>query len=271
MSAPAVGTVGGPVGGPAGTPAQPGTAAVLRRAAAAEWLRLRTVRTTWWCLLAAAVTTVGLGVAAAADTADPGGPGGVSAVFAGEFGVLLGQLALLVLVVLAVTSEFATGQIGPTLQWTPRRGVLLAARLTVPVVVVTVAGLLLALAADATALLVAPDLGLPLSELAGSLVGVAAVLAAGGVLAVGLGLLLRSTAGALASVFMLQLVLPFLLASFGVEWMEDLAELLPGTAAVWVMLGEPEMTAGAATTVLVGWSAAALVAGGWSLLRRDAA
>jgi ABC-2 type transport system permease protein len=96
------------------------------------------------------------------------------------------------------------------------------------------------------------------------------VLLAGSLLAVGAGLLLRSTAGALATVFMLQLVLPFLLPAFGVAWMAELGELLPGSGATWTLLGEPEMTAAQATTLLVGWSAAALAAGGWSLLRRDA-
>ena len=250
----------------------PGTATVLGRAAAAEWLRLRTVRTTWWCLLAAAVTIVGIGATAAFDAASgPDDPlSGLPATFAGEFGVLLGQFALLVLALLAVTQEYASGSIGPTLQWTPRRGVLLAARVTVPVVAAVVAGVLLALVADAAAWLIAPDLTLSSADLADSLGRVAAVLAAGSVLAVGVGLLLRSTAGALATVFVLQLVLPFLLPSFGVEWMADLGELLPGTAAVWTLLGEPDMTAAAAVTLLVGWSGAALIAGGWALLRRDA-
>jgi ABC-2 type transport system permease protein len=184
--------------------------------------------------------------------------------------VTLGQFALLVLALLAVTQEYASGVIGPTLQWTPRRGVLLAARAGVAAAVVTVVGVLLALVTDLVALLIDPDLTLSAGEAADSLARVAAVLVAGSVLAVGVGLLLRSTAGALATVFLIQLVLPFLLPSFGVQWMADLGELLPGTAAIWVLLGEPEMTATQATALLVGWSGAALVAGGWSLLRRDA-
>jgi ABC-2 type transport system permease protein len=253
-------------------PAGPGTATVLGRAAAAEWVRLRTVRTTWSCLLAAAVTIVGIGLMAAYDeAAGPGEVGGpLPATFAGEFGVLLGQFALLVLALLAATSEHATGAIGPTLQWTPRRGVLLAARVGVPVAVATVAGVLLALVADVAASWIAPDLTLTAGGLAGSLGRIAAVLAAGGALAVGTGLLLRSTAGALATVFLLQLVLPFLLPAFGVAWMADLGELLPGSGAIWTLLGQPDMSATQATALLAGWSAAALAAGGWSLLRRDA-
>ncbi|MGY2065654.1 hypothetical protein [Blastococcus sp. SYSU DS0619] len=252
--------------------AELGTATVFARAAAAEWLRLRTVRTTWWCLLAAAVTIVGIGATAAFDaTSGPAGPdSSLPATVAGELGVLPGQFALLVLALLAVTSEHATGVIGPTLQWTPRRGVLLAARVTVPVVVATVAGVLLALVADIAAWFIAPDLTLSLADLADSLGRIAAVVAAGSLLAVGLGLLLRSTAGALATVFLLQLVLPFLLPAFDVEWMRDLGRVLPGSAAIWTLLGEPDMTAAMATTMLAGWSGAALAAGGWSLLRRDA-
>jgi ABC-2 type transport system permease protein len=254
-------------------PAEPGTAAVFARAAGAEWVRLRTVRTTWWCLLAAAVTILGLGAIAAADEAegtstavDP-----IASTFAGEYGVLLGQFGLLVLALLAVTSEYASGSIGPTLQWTPRRGELLAARIAVPAVVVTVVGVLLALAADVLALLIDPDLTLSPGDAAGGLARIAAVLAAGSLLAVGVGLLLRSTAAGLATVFLLQLVLPFLLQSFNVGWLADLAEWLPGTGAVRTLLREPDsLSAGGALALLACWSAAALAAGGWRLLRRDA-
>src|SRR5918993_869078 len=250
---------------------EPGTATVFARAASAELLRLRTVRTTWWCLLAATVTVVGIGVIMAFDAENVTASGELPpATSAGEFGVLLGQFALLVLALLAVTQEYASGAIAPTLQWTPRRRVLLAARVTVPVVVATVAGVLLALVADVAAWLIA-DLTLAPADVVESLARIAAVLVAGGVLAVGVGLLLRSTAGALATVFLLQLVLPFLLPAFGVQWMADLGELLPGSGAVWMLLGEPEeMSAGQASALLVGWSGAALVAGGSSLLRRDA-
>ena len=250
---------------------EPGTLTVFGRAAAAEWTRMRTVRTTWLCLLAAAVAILGIGVTMAFDAEDFQESGELlPATLAGEFGVLPGQFALLVLALLAVTQEYASGVISPTLQWTPRRGVLLAARITVPVVVATVAGVVLALAADVMAILIAPELSLTLADAVDSVGRIAAVLAAGSVLAVGVGLLLRSTAGALATVFLLQLVLPFLLPAFGVQWMADLGELLPGSGAIWTLLGEPEMSSAQATALLVGWSGAALVAGGWSLLRRDA-
>ncbi|MGY2129421.1 hypothetical protein [Blastococcus sp. SYSU DS0617] len=251
--------------------AGPGTATVLGRAAAAEWVRLRTVRTTWWCLLAATVTVVGIGTLSALDEAETANASGTTtaATVAGEYGTLIGQFALLVMVLLAVTSEYGSGAIAPTLQWTPRRGVLLAARVAVPVTVATAAAVLLAFVADVLAKLLAPDLALSSGELTGSLGRVAGVLLAAGVLTAGLGFLLRSTAAALAAVFLLQLVLPALLPAFG-AWAADVAEFLPGSGAVWTLLGEPDMTAWQAGALLVGWAATALVAGGWSLLRRDA-
>ena len=63
----------------AATVSQPGTEVVFGRAAAAEWLRLRTVRTTWLCLLAAAAAIVGIGVPSAVDEAEMAGAAGFPA------------------------------------------------------------------------------------------------------------------------------------------------------------------------------------------------
>lgn len=253
------------------TPTELGTVTLFGRACAAEWLRLRTVRTTWWCLLAAAVTIIGIGTAAGIDE----GSGDVSyapppAWEAGEIAVLPGQFALLVLALLAVTPEYGSRAIGTTLQWTPRRGVLVAARMLVPVAVATGAGVVLTLAADLAAWTAFPSLELTVAGLADSLGWVAVVLAAGSLLAVGLGFALRSTAGALTCVFLLMLVLPTLLPAFGLDWMDTLGELLPGSGAIFLLLGEPSMSTPRALAVLLGWSAAAAVAGALSLLRRDA-
>jgi hypothetical protein len=62
---------------------------------------------------------------------------------AAEFSALPAQFALLALALLAVTSDSATGGIVPTLQWTPRRGVLFVARAVVAVGTATSAGVLL--------------------------------------------------------------------------------------------------------------------------------
>ena len=257
------------------TSVQPAT--VVARAARAEWTRLWTVRTTWWCLLATAVAVIGmatlLGLDVVGDEAD-----GVErtqswppATAAGELAMLPGQFGLLVLVLLAVTSEYGTGSIGTSLQWTARRGTVLLTRTAVPTLTAVVAGLLLAVTADVVAWGIAPVLELEVRDLAGSLAGVAGVLAAGALLATGLGFLLRSTAGALASVFLLMLVLPLVLPAFGIGWLETVGIHLPGGAAVFLLTGDLDgLTRTSAAVVLAGWAAAATLAGATAFLRRDA-
>ena len=120
------------------------------------------------------------------------------------------QFALLALALIAVTSDYATGGIVPTLQWTPRRRVLFLARTVVPVLIATGVGVLLALACRARGLRRGAGRSSPCRADEGlDVLGtVAFVFAAGTVLAVGLGFLLRNTAGALVTVFLLMLVLP---------------------------------------------------------------
>jgi hypothetical protein len=136
----------------------------------------------------------------------------------------------------------------------------------VPVSVATAAGVLLVLAADLTAWAVFPDLRMSGYGLAASLGVVAGVVAGGSLLAVGAGFLLRSTAGALAFVFLSLLVLPFVLPLFDVEWLASAASYLPGAAATFLLIGaEPvgdTLTTASATAVLAGWAGAALLAGG---------
>ena len=213
--------------------AVPSAARIAGRAALAKWTRLRTVRTTWWCLLATAVTVVGMATLLGLDVAGDQAAGvertrpWPPATAAGELAMLPGQFGLLVLVLLAVTAEYGTGAIGTSLQWTARRRTLLLTRTAVATVVAVVAGVLLVVTADVVAWAVAPVLELTPGELAVSLLGVAGVLAGGALLAAGLGFLLRSTAGALASVFLLMLVL-LVLPAFGIGWLETVGTHLRG-------------------------------------------
>lgn len=171
-----------------------------------------------------------------------------------------------------MTSEYATGAISTTLQWTPRRPVLFLARAVVTVAVAVVAGMLITAAAGVAAWMLFPALGL--TGLAESLGRVAGILGAVGLLAVGTGFLLRSTAAALASVFLLVLVLPFVLPLFGVGWLNTAAARLPGAAVIFLLpdvYGRPDgLTTTSATVVLAAWAGAAL-AGGLSFVRRDSA
>jgi ABC-2 type transport system permease protein len=183
---------------------------------------------------------------------------------------LFGVLALAVVV---TTADYGTGGIVPTLQWTPHRGVLLAARAGVVTASATTLGVLVVAAASAVIWTFVPDIGLPAEQGAEVLGGLALVFGCGALLAVGLGLALRSTAGALVSVIALVLVLPLLLAQLGYAWSTELSARMPGSGALFLIFGEgpsEEMTVTSARLTLAAWALGALVVGGWRLLRTDA-
>jgi ABC-2 type transport system permease protein len=101
----------------------------LRRAMAAEWTKLWSVRSTMWTLVATAVAVVGLSVLStstrsATDIVDD--PTRLSLI-----GVFLGQLIFGVLGVLVMSAEYGTGTIRATLSAVPRRPLVLAAKVLV--------------------------------------------------------------------------------------------------------------------------------------------
>lgn len=243
------------------------TTTVFRRAAAAEWTRLWTLRSTWWALAAASGLMLFIGAAAGAgheglDPAPIWQPG--------EIAIVPAQFAFAVVVLLAVTGEHATGAIRSTLQWVPRRGVLLAARALVPVAVVTGCAVVAAAATNLVAWgFVGPAAEVVPADIAISLATIALVVAFGGVLTVGLGLLLRSTAGTLTAFFLLVFVLVVALGNSGVPWLVTISDHLPGRAIIVLVADEGALPGTTLTAVILGWTVAALTGGGWSLLRRD--
>jgi hypothetical protein len=245
---------------------------VFSRTCAAEWTRLWTVRTTWGFLAAAAVVMVGIGTIAGFEAAaEPVAPQGDPAWAVAFFAAMPAQFALLALALTAVTSDYATGGIVPTLQWTPRRGTLFAARTIVAVGAATTLGVLLGAGAALAAFAAAPGLGLPWDAGLDVLGTLALVFSTGTALAVGLGFLLRNTAGALVTVFLVMLLLPILLPQFGYEWMSTLASVLPGSGAAFLLLGGvPRMAEASSVTVLLVWAGGALLLGWLRLARTDA-
>lgn len=250
-------------------------ALVLARTCRAEWTRLWTVKGTWWFTIAATLAMVGLGLIAGNDAAnDLVPPRGEPAWVAPSIAALPTQLALLALALSAVTTDYATAGIVPTLQWTPRRTTLFIARTLVVVATAGILGMLLAIASGAAAFSMAPNiLELPLDE-GLEVVGTAGlVFASGCALAVGLGFVLRSTAGGLVSIFLLILLLPLALPQFPYAWMLDLASILPGTGAIHLLTGEEiadGMTRTSAVVTMLVWAGAALLLGWLRLLRDDA-
>jgi len=249
------------------------TAAMVARNTSAEWMRMWSVRSTWSFALATAAGVLAITTLAASQSASTAPAGGSPWQLAGMIG-LPALFGVLVLVTVAATADHATGNIVPTLQWTPRRPVLLTVRTVLLTATATAFGCLLLVASSTTIWLFAPQLTYLSPSAAEKLGTTALVFALTALLAVGLSLALRNTAGALVCVFALVLVLPLFLQILPFAWVTRLIEALPGSAALYFLLGEgPGETqlsdAGAVLTLLL-WATAAMIAGAWRLLRSDA-
>jgi hypothetical protein len=175
--------------------------------------------------------------------------------------------------VVVATADHSTGAIVPTLQWTPRRGVLLAARAGVIALTMTVIGLVLVIAASAAVRVLAPEFGLPLDEGVRRVGDLAVVIGCGALLGIGLGLATRSTAAALVIAIALLLVLPLIIGNLPFEWAVTVSSRLPGSGALFLIFGQgpPGLSSlTQARVTLLAWAVAAVAAGGWRLLRSDA-
>lgn len=251
------------------------TTAVLARTSRAEWSRIWTVRSSWIFALVTAAAVVGLGTLIGYDVSHgvEGVPEGETAWDGGQSTAMFALFGVLALSVVTTTADHGTGGIVPTLQWTPRRGVLLVARTAVIAVTTTLIGVLLVAAASTMIWSFVPDAGLPVGDGAEVLGGLAFVFGTGALLAVGVGLALRSTAGGMVSVVGLVLVLPMLFAQLPYDWATEVSAAMPGSNALFLIFGEgpsEDMTVTSSRVILAVWAGAALVAGAWRLLRADA-
>ncbi|MFF3542175.1 ABC transporter permease [Streptomyces platensis] len=186
-------------------------------AAAFEWIKVSTVRSTWWTLFAAAAITISIGAFAGSD-ADPGA--GVDFVLREIFvGLPIGQLAICLFGALAATSEYGTGSIRSTLTAVPKRSRLLAAKALVVFAVSLVTGLLISFATYTAGTL---SLGAAVArpELSDgsvlrAVIGGGCYLGVLGVFALIVGLVLRASAGAITACVGLTFILPLMFHALG--------------------------------------------------------
>lgn len=252
------------------------TGTVALRASRAEWARIWSVRSSWGFAALTAVAVVGLGAILGIDVAN-GGPGGPSdgstAWDGGRFTAMFALFGMVAMAVVTSTADHGSGGIVPTLQWTPRRGVLLTARCAVIALTTTAVGLVAVVGASTLIWVFAPQLGLPLDSGLSTLGDLAVVLGGGTLLGVGLGLLTRSTAAGLVAAIALILLGPLLIAQLPYAWASTVSAHLPGSGALFLIFGEgprDDMTALSARVTLLVWAAGSVAAGGWRLVRSDA-
>jgi ABC-2 type transport system permease protein len=247
-----------------------------------EWTKLRSQPSTFWSLLTAVALIVGFGVLyslvrvtrpprTAADMAsfDP------TAV--GLAGVQLAQIAVAVLGVLLITSEYATGMIRVSMVAVPRRLPVLWAKaivfvLTAPVLFVpaTFATFLVSQSVLSRERL---DTALNQPGVARAVLGSALYLGAVGLLGLGLGALLRNTAGAVSGLFAILFAPQLLSGLLPAAWSDRIYPYLPVPAGVAVTAVQPDPAA------LAPWSgfalfclyvAVVLALAAWRLRRHDA-
>ena len=112
-----------------------------------EFTKIRSVRSTYWTLIALVVVTIGIGTLACVGAVSRGadhGPG-FDATQRSLGGLYLSQLVIVVLGALTITSEYSTGMIRTSLTAQPRRGTLFAAKAIVFGAVSLATGLVVAL------------------------------------------------------------------------------------------------------------------------------
>ncbi len=251
-----------------------GRIARARDVLASEWTKLRSVRSTYWALIVAAVVSLAGSVLAAV----PAGRGAplpdpVAFSFIGwaEYPVL----AVGILGVLAFTSEYATGQIRTTFTAVPRRLAVLTAKTAVVAALTLVFGELLAVASFSLtqAILSRHGQGVALSRpgVAGAVLAAGFVLVVVAVTGVGLGAAIRHTAGAIA-VLPVVFYLPLALLPLPAQWSRIDRFTLP-VAAYQVVALHPApnlLTPALSMLVLIGWPAIILAIAGLLITRRAA-
>ncbi|HET9968827.1 MAG TPA: ABC transporter permease [Streptosporangiaceae bacterium] len=245
----------------------------FRSAAQMEWLKLRSVRSTAWIGAVFAAAMIGLAILALSQQRAAFDP-----VEQGFAGLAIGQLAFGVLGALVITAEFSSGMIRATLAAVPRRPLLLAAKAAVLGAVTLAVGEVLAFGAFAVgeAVLRSPaphaTLGQPGVLRAVLMAGAYPALIA--LIALGLGAVIRHTAGAISAVVGILFVLPLILLPLSTSIQNSVGQFLP------MLIAQNSLTAvkpvthslapGVGFAVLCGYAVIALAVGGWALARRDA-
>ncbi|MFG1702309.1 ABC transporter permease subunit [Nonomuraea sp. M3C6] len=247
-----------------------------------EWLKLRSVSSTYHTIGTAALTVV-LGVAWTFYVSGLAEDRGSLRAAAPEQGFLpLIQISLAVLGVLAITSEYATGMIRTSLTAVPKRSTLLLAKAgIVGLATLMAAGSILLVTYSASRLIAGGhQLGFnnttftdDLPMLLASALSVTALALVG----LGLGAAIRSTAGAIVSVVAMLFVLPGVVNYLPPPWNTRVATLLLPNLVPQIAdqrlssrLGDGFLPPVAALAVLLAYPIVTLAIGYCVLERRDA-
>jgi ABC-2 type transport system permease protein len=251
----------------------------IRQSVRAEVTKLASVRSTTWTLLATVVGTLLVTFLATNNLHPQGGVhnhSGFDPTNQSLSGIALGQLTIGVLGVLMITGEYGSGTIRSSLAATPRRPLLLGAKTLVIGVISLLVGEVLSFACFflGQAMLSghAPVATIGQPGVARALLLTGAYLALLGMFGLGLGVIIRHSAGAIAAFVGATLLLPVLLQPLNAHGnpARFTPEQILANSVADVVHHHGQLSPGVGFLLMVGYCAAALVIGALLLSRRDA-
>ncbi len=244
-----------------------------------EWTKLRSLPAAAWSLAATIALVVGFGAlyAGVRVSRPPADPSTFDATGVSLSGVALAQIAAGVLGVLVITSEYASGLVRTSFAAVPSRTPVLWSKVAVLGGVTAVVCLPATLAAFliGQSVLASGHLNTTLAAdgVLRAVVGGALYLTAVAVLGIGLGTVIRHTAGAIAALFGVLYGLQIAVGFLPTSVVDHVYKYLPAPAGVAITMIGQDPDALAPWTgygLFCGYVAVVLLVGAWSMRRRDA-
>jgi ABC-type transport system involved in multi-copper enzyme maturation permease subunit len=249
------------------------------RIIASEWFKFRTVRTNVIAIVGAAAAAVGFGALFSTLAGTDEGPGRLAdnALSLSLGGFQLSQIIIAILGVALVASEYQTGLIRTWFGAAPDRLRILNAKAIVFGGLVFAASLIAAVLAFFAGQAVLPAgfeaLTLGSDGVMQALLGTAFYVACIGVIGVGLGFLLRSTAAGAGAVVTALMIAPVMVRLLPASIGDPVGKFLPsnaGSAVQGIESNAELLSMGWGVVVLLGWLVAIVGAAAISLKHRDA-
>ncbi len=259
-------------------PAEPS----LRDTLMSEWVKLTTLRSTYIMLglgLALSIATTALASVAMGSIRDEW-PADFDPMIFSMVGNIFALIIFSVFGVLALTREYSSGMMRLTLAASPQRWRVLTAKLMLVAGITLVLGIATTVGMSLVARVILGAYGLPVAGIGDAdemrlVLGLGAVMPFFPVVGLALGVLLRSTAGAITTVLGL-LWLPVILGEMvPLWWQQNVISYLPGSAldsfTIAHVVDSPthlDPVVGAAVAAI--WLAGILAAAWFAFTRRDA-
>ncbi len=251
----------------------PGRRAGLRQAVSSEWAKLLTLRSTKWALLITLVGAVAVTFLATHGARHHAGEG-FDPTNTALAGLALGSLVVGIFGILSMTGEYGSGTIRSSLAATPRRGVFFGAKVIVMGTFALAVGLVLSFLSffEGQAVLsgAAPTATLGDPNVLGALLGSAGFLALGALFGLGIGAIIRHSAGAIATFVGCTLLLPVLLHNVPGDPSRFMPVILLGNSVAAVVPVYNALSGRTGFLLMGLYTVLALALGAAAVTRRDA-